>query len=127
MKLENIDISTVFTIAGTVCTGVGGFYMTVRKLIIAREKAAKARDNSIIQQAKENDLILKEDIEQKLREMSLKLEDQKEDFETEIRHLKETHNSELKYLGEKIEELRSEVQNHHMQLMQLLTRMISKD
>ena len=127
MSIDKIDISTLFTIAGTIFTSIGGLYMTIRKIVISREKAAKSRDASIMQQAKDQDMLLKNEINQKIRELIVKIEDDREDLQTEIEHLKETYNSELRFLGQKIEGLRAEVQNQHVQLMQILTKMINKD
>ena len=44
-----------------------------------------------------------------------------------MEHLKETYKSEISFLGQKIEELRSEVHVQHGQLVALLRMMIGKD
>jgi hypothetical protein len=44
----------------------------------------------------------------------------------DLDHVKESHNAELKNLGEKIEEVRSELRFQHTQILQLLTKMVDE-
>ena len=125
--MNQIDFQTIITALGTAGTCIGGVYVGIKRFINARKKEEKLRDSSILQQAKDCDQIIKHDLEDKVSKLKENLKDQKETLENEIKYLKELHNSELKYLGEKIETLRIEVQNQHLQLMQILTQLINKD
>lgn len=60
----------------------------------------------------------------KIEVLDKSIENMDQKFQREVEHIKETYNSEIRNLGGKIEELRSEVRHHHNQLIGLLSEMV---
>ncbi|HXN74907.1 MAG TPA: hypothetical protein VN855_00260 [Candidatus Acidoferrum sp.] len=119
------NITAVMGIAAAI-TGLGGAWLTIRKVFKDLEKQRSHRDAAILQEAKEADALLKSRLENKIHELESQLKVFKEGNDKDLAHLKETYSSEIKFLGQKIEELRSEVRNQHSQLVQLLSKMLDK-
>jgi|SRR5581483_2205084 len=109
--------------AGVVIT-LGTAWLTVRKIARDFERSKKEQAAEILQSAKEADAAMKLKLEGKIHDLESQVKNFKENVEKDLNHLRETYNGELKFLGQKIEELRSEVRNQHSQLVQLLTKMI---
>lgn len=123
--MEVLTLGTVLAIAGVVTT-LGTAYLTIRKI---QSDSAKERDKeraTILQEAKEEDAKVRKDLEGQIEALKAELKNLKENSEKDLEHLRETYNGEIRFLGQKIEELRSEVRNQHGQLVQLLTKMIEK-
>lgn len=114
-----MEVSTemIMGVAGAIIT-LGTAYLTIRQVIRARKKDEAAEKAEILQEAKEYAESVKKDLEVKINDLDTKLE-----------HLKEIYSGEIKNLGQKIEDLRSELRNQHGQMVQLLTKLInnSKD
>lgn len=127
MTIDFNNLSTILTAIGTVLAAIISGYMTIRKVIDGKKKARDRQALSILKSAKDEDSALKLHLESKIHEMEIKLNSLKENVDKDLSHLKETYNSELRFLGQKIEELRKEVHDQHGQLVQLLTKMIGKD
>lgn len=111
----------------TLATAIGGCYVPLRAMLNSRAKDKKRQAATILQDAKECDAALKLHLENKIHEIDSKLISLKENVDKDLSHLKETYQSEIKFLGDKIAELRKEVHDQHGQLVQLLTKMIGKD
>jgi len=79
----------------------------------------------IILQAAKEEIALKEAvIEGKLREANQRIDSLEESVNKDLAHIRETYNGEIRNLGQKIEDLRSELRNQHGSLVQLLTKLI---
>jgi hypothetical protein len=113
--VESINISTLLSIAAMVTT-IGTAILTIRKIAKDMERTKRIQEAKILQAAKEADAILNTKFDNKFKEL-----------ENEIVHLKEYHMSELKNLGEKIENLRTELGVQHASLLSLLTKLVGKD
>ena len=121
-----INMSTILSIAAIV-TAVGGAWLTVRKIAKDLERQKKLHTTEILQAAREADSSLRTKLEGRIHELEIDMKSIKENHQKDIAHMKETYNGELRFLGQKIEELRSEVRNQHGQLVQLLSKMIEKN
>ncbi len=124
--IENVNITTLMSVAAAT-TALGGAWLTIRKIAKDNDRRKKQYTAEILQSAKEADQSLKVRLESKVHELEIQLRTLKENVDKDITHLRETYNGEIKFLGQKIEELRSEVRNQHAQLVQLLTKMIDKN
>lgn len=99
----------------------------IRKIFRDIEKGKTMQSEATLKLAKDADAVLKSKFEGKTHELETRIEAIKESTEKDIAHLKETYNNEIKYLGQKLDDLRNEVHSQHSQLVQLLTKMIDKD
>lgn len=129
-----IELSTILALAGAV-SAVGGAWITIRKINSDSKKQRDLEAAKILQSAKEeinrlkadikNDRALKmAELESQISEVQKNLDSHKEVIEKDLQHIRETYNGEIRNLGQKIEELRSELRNQHGQLVGLLTKMI---
>lgn len=119
------DYQTLLPLAATITT-LGGAWLTVRKIAKDATKSKKELVAEILHAAKEEDAIIKAKLEAKIQSIQSEVDHLQADVIKDIEHLKETYNGEIRNLGQKIEELRSELKNQHGQLVQLLTEMIKK-
>lgn len=133
-----IELSTILTLAGAVIT-VGTAWMTIRKINKDLKKERELEAAKILQEAKEaTDRVQLEletkneaaflELENKIGQVKKEVDNFKQNVDKDLQHIRETYNGEIRNLGQKIEELRSELRNQHGQLVGLLTKMIdSKD
>lgn len=107
-------------------TAFGGAWLTIRK--IAKDAAAskKEHEKEFLRMAREEDILLKTKLEAKIEGLKVELKNLEFNVNKDMDHLRDTYNGEIRNLGQKIEELRSELKNQHGQLVQLLTEMIKK-
>lgn len=123
--LEVISISAILSVSAVITT-VGGAWLTIRKIAKDSDRRRKELSAEILQHAKEADAAMKVKLESRIHDLENNIQNLKDATEKDINHLRETYNGEIKFLGQKIEELRSEVRNQHTQLVQLLTKLIDK-
>ena len=119
------DIQTLLPVAATVTT-LGGAWLTIRKIAKDSAKTKKEQAAEILHAAKEEDALMKARLEAKISALALTVSNLEANVNKDIDHLKETYNNEIRNLGQKIEDLRSELKNQHGQLVGLLTEMIKK-
>lgn len=105
-------------------TTLGTAWLTIRKIAKDAEKSKKEQAAEILQEAKEADALLKTQMNAKYHDLELKVKNLEQSVEKDLGHLRETYNGAIMNLGQKIEELRSELRNQHGQLVQLLSKML---
>lgn len=120
-----LSITTITTIA-TFISVVGGALLTIRRIASNYEKSKRSHAASIIQLAKEADNLIKTELNIKIHNLELKVKNHKESTDKDLLHLKETYNNEIKFLGQKIEELRNELLQQHSGIVQLLSKLVDK-
>ena len=103
---------------------LSGLIYTWQKIAKEARKSRKEDSAAILQAAKEEDSLMKSKLEARIEKIDLQVKNLEFNINKEIVHLKETYNAEIKNLGTKIEELRSELRSTHGQLVQLLTTLI---
>lgn len=123
--MELTDIQSLIPAAGAIAT-LGGAWLTIRK--IAKDAAKQKREQAaeILHAAKEEDSLLKAKLEARIEAVKAQLANLEFNVNKDLEHLKETYSGEIRNLGQKIEELRSELKTQHGQLVTLLTEMIKK-
>ena len=107
-------------------TVLGTAWLTVRKVSKDARTARQEQANEILKVAREEDEFLKGAMEAKLEAVKSQLANLELNVNKDLEHLKETYSGEIRNLGQKIEDLRSELKNQHGQLVGLLTEMIKK-
>lgn len=118
--------SDIMSIAAAIPAVCGAVWFIVRLAVIRLEKSRIRHKAELLQTVKDGDAALNVKLDSKVHELETSLADFKKDIDKDMAHLKETYNGELKFLGQKIEELRKEVHNQHGQLVDLLLKMIDK-
>ncbi|NJO48146.1 MAG: hypothetical protein HC840_00360 [Leptolyngbyaceae cyanobacterium RM2_2_4] len=114
----------ILAVAGA-CTVIGGAWLTIRK--IQKDAAASKREHAeeILKTAKEEIALKEAAYKARLNAIDIRIETLESSVDKDLQHLRETYNGEIRNLGTKIEELRSELRNQHTQMVGLLTKMIS--
>lgn len=130
----NIEFSTIIAICGAIAT-IGGAWLTVRKINKDFKKDRELEAAKILQDAKEaisklehqwkaKSEILYNELDGKIDDVSKDVQNLRDNVDKDLQHLRETYNGEIRNLGQKIEDLRSEIRNQHSQMVGLLTKMI---
>ena len=122
----NIDFSQLIMPAAGAVTAIGGAWLTVQKISKNIKKERQAEAFRIIKDAEEKDIILKEKLETKIEKLESELDNLRSNVEKDLGHVKETYTNEIKNLGEKIEEIRDQLNSQHAQLLTFLTKLIEK-
>lgn len=118
-----ITWEAIVAVAGAI-TVIGGSWLTIRKIQKDADASKKALSDEILKSAKE-ELAKKElELQAKLDKLNTRVETLEDSVEKDLQHLRETYNGEIRNLGQKIEDLRSELRNQHTQMVGLLTKMI---
>lgn len=131
-----ISLTSIASIAGVVSI-VAGAWLKVRRVLKDRNEAKIVERAIIIQEAKEISAknkaavsyrldLLEADLNNKLKALSEKILALEESTAKEIGHVKESYNSELRFLGSKIEELKDEMRGQMGQIVQLVSKLIDK-
>lgn len=131
---SSIEISTILAIAGAI-TAVGGAWLTIRKIAKDFRRERELEKAQILHQTKEelNKFKLESkaeratkiaEIDASIDRVQSELNAHKESVEKDLQHMRETYNGEIRNLGQKIEDLRTELRTQHGQLVGLLTKMI---
>lgn len=130
----SVEISFLLINAGAI-SAIGGAWMTVRKVTRDLKKERELEVASILQEAKEADSKMKSNweasrsvflgqIDAKLLALETRLDTLEQSVAKDFAHVRETYNGEIRNLGDKIEDLRTELRSQHGQLVTLLGKMI---
>lgn len=131
------EITAMLPTAGIIVT-LGGAYLTIRKIARDAKREKKEQAAEILQTAKEeiakseakimtDRQLVQKDFEARISTLEQEFEAHKESVDKDFAHVRETYNSEIRNLGEKIEELRSELRGQHSQMVGLLSKLIGKE
>ena len=123
-----ITWEAILAVAGAI-TVIGGSWLTVRKIQQGADASKKALSEEILKAAREELAVKEKDLQARLNQLDTRIETLETSVDKDLQHLRETYNGEIRNLGQKIEDLRSELRNQHTQMVSLLTKMIdnSKD
>ena len=105
---------------------ISGAVYALYKVSAKLKKDREHESAKIIQEAKEEASRVKSEIDNDLNALKTELATLKTSVEKDFQHAKETHDNEIKNLGEKIEALREELRTQHGQLVGLLSKLIDK-
>lgn len=105
-------------------SAIGALVVTWQKVVKNLKKSKEERDARLLQEAKEEAAAVKVQLEAKIEKLEQKLKTVESSVKQEIGHVRDLHENEIKALGEKIESLRDELKTQHVQLMNILTKLI---
>ena len=113
----------VLSLAGVV-TAIGGAWLTVRKISKDAQAQKKEHAEEILKIAREELTAKETALQARLNALDTRIDTLESSVDKDLQHLRETYNGEIRNLGQKIEDLRSELRNQHTQMVSLLTKMI---
>lgn len=113
----------VLSLAGVV-TAIGGAWLTVRKISKDAQAQKKEHAEEILKIAREELAAKETALQARLNALDTRIDTLESSVDKDLQHLRETYNGEIRNLGQKIEDLRSELRNQHTQMVSLLTKMI---
>ncbi|CAM6004829.1 unnamed protein product [Sphagnum balticum] len=102
--MDMTDMQTLLPVAGTI-TVIGTAWLTIRKIAKDANKTKKEQAAEILHAAKEEDSLMKAKLEARIESVKAGLANLELNVNKDIGHLRETYNSEIRNLGQKIEEL----------------------
>lgn len=118
-----ISVEMILSLAGAI-TVLGGAWLTYRKIVKDNEDEREEREAAILQTAKDEIAKEKAILDAKIGEANSRIDNLENSIEKDLAHIRETYNGEIRNLGQKIEDLRSELRNQHGSLVSLLTKLI---
>jgi hypothetical protein len=107
-----------------VLSAIGGFTYSILKIIKESKKTKKIQADRIIEECKELDLVVKNNLESRIDLLEHQLHNLEANVAKDLTNLKENHTIELKNLSERIELLRADLTSQHSQIVSLLMKMI---
>lgn len=113
---------------GPVAVALGtifGAYASLAKIKAGFKKELQEETQKAIVAAREASISDIAILQVKIENLGKDMTNLKDSIEKEIDFVKQTHDSEIRNLGSKIEELRDEVRGQHSQLVSLLSKLIS--
>jgi F0F1-type ATP synthase membrane subunit b/b' len=123
--MQLLDYTTLIPVLGALAT-LGGLIATGQRIVRNARKEREHQFQNYLKSAKEEDAVLEAKFEAKISKVEWELENLKQITNNEFEHVRETYNSEIKNLGEKIESLRDQLNTQHSQLIEFLSRLIDK-
>lgn len=120
-----LDINTAIGTAAAVVTAIGGAYPIINHLIAKKKRDKEKYRQDILDQAQEEMKKIEKSLEEKIAFLENEFQTQKQSIYKDFNFFKETHNSEIKALGEKIENLRNDLSQQHQALVGLLTKLVN--
>lgn len=121
--MEPVSIGAILAVVGAFAT-LGGAWLTYKQIQKASKEEAEQNNAKILQEAKEEDSKIKVELESKIQALQAQLENLETNVNKDLEHFRETYKGEIRNLGQKIEDLRSELRDQHGNLVQLLTKLI---
>lgn len=122
----NLDPSTALaSLAGTI-TACGSLYAGYRHLRYSIQDKKDRERQAILNKANEALAQVEAKLEKKISSLELEFETHKTNLSKDLDFMRSTYNAEIKVLGERIESLREDLVVQHSQLVNLLTKLVSK-
>ena len=119
-----VDLSTAVGILAGAVTAFGGLYTGARALMAASRRRKAEYRQGILDEAHIELSRVEVSMQEQVRVLTVELQNQKESISRDMDHMKEVYSSELKVLGEKIENLRQDLAAQHSGMVALLTKLV---
>ena len=120
-----VDPNIALEFAGSAITAFGGIWMGGKHLLKRSNEKREQYRQDILEKAKEEITRAKESLEVKINKLEEELKTQKDSVARDMSHMKDTYNTEIRVLGQRIEELRQDLSAQHSSLVALLTKLVN--
>jgi len=120
-----IDIPTFLEASAGAITALSGgwaFYRHIRYGIADKKERYRA---AIMTEAKLEMTKIESKMSVRINSLEVELSNHKDNIVRDMSHMKEVYNAEIKTLGEKIDSLRSDLQDQHSSMITLLTKLVN--
>lgn len=119
-----VDFGTAAEGIGGAVTAVAGLYGAIKHLAGRYKRTKEKYREGILKEAKEGAERIREELEAKITKVESELRSQQEMLAVDLSHTKDIYNSEIKILGQRIQELRQDISAQHANLVALLTKLV---
>lgn len=116
---------SVGTIVGSVIAVAGGI-LSIQKIMINNKKVKEEQIEKILIMAREEINLVKAKLESRIEGTKSDLKSLELLVNKDISHVRESHESEIKSLADKIENLRDSLNEQHAQMISLLSKLLDK-
>lgn len=120
-----IDLNTLIGTSAAAITALSILYAGYRQITHSFASKRALERESILKIAKEEMAKIEAELEEKIKRLEIELEAQKMNVSRDLDHLREIYNAEIKALGEKIDDLRSDLSDQHSSMVALLTKLVN--
>jgi polyhydroxyalkanoate synthesis regulator phasin len=120
-----IDLVMASEVLGGAATTLGAAYTAFRHVKYSLQSKKDKYRQDIIAEAKEEMAKVEAKMSVRINNLEAELSNQKDNMVRDLGHMKEVYNAEIKVLGEKIDSLRSDLQDQHQSMVNLLTRLVN--
>jgi hypothetical protein len=105
-------------------TALGGLYASIKHIIHKSKRKKEEYRQSILDQAKKEAELVKMELEAKIKALEEEFKVQKLNISKDLIHLKENYSTEIRTLGDKINDMKDQLNQQHSQLVALITHLI---
>lgn len=119
-----------YTIIGGVVAALSvvlGLLATIIKITRDIRKEREEENAKTLQQAKDFILIEVQNIKSEIINLENIIKNTEKSIDRDIEHVRETYNSEIKNLSDKVEQLREQITKSHSELISLISKMVQRD
>lgn len=122
MQIDIPSTAGVIAAGATVC---GSIYASWRHFRFSKQARKDQEKQDLLKEAKDQVSPMIEALETKINKLVVEIENQKEKVDRDFSYMKSTYTNEIKVLGEKIENLREQINTSHAQMVTLLTQLVN--
>jgi predicted RNase H-like nuclease (RuvC/YqgF family) len=119
-----IDIVSAAEAIGGAATAIGSTWAAIKHIQYNKKFKKEKERQEILSKASEEMAKIEVKLNVRINQLEIELEAQKLSVSTEFVHVKDTYNSEIRVLGQRIQELRQDLADQHSSMIQLLTRLV---
>lgn len=120
-----MDLNTLLEASAGAVTAFGGLYTGYRHIRYSIQAKKDKERQELLDKANEEMLKVKKDLEEKIQKLEAEVASQKENIYRDLGHLKEIYGTEMRVLSEKIDEIKSNLNDQHSAIVNLLTKLIN--
>jgi chromosome segregation ATPase len=118
------ETSNIIPLAGAIIT-IGTAILTIQKVTRNVNKSKAEHAEEIRKSVQDQITLEKIKLESRIEVLEKDLKNLEDNVGKDLEHVKEAYRSEMKALGDKIEDLRSQIQQQHSQLLQFLSNLLN--
>jgi len=113
-------------IIAAIISATGGIFMAVRHAFRDNKKTKEAQACEILGKASEETNLVRIQLEARIEAIEMELKNLESSVKKDLGHIQEIYTSEIAGLANKIENLRDELRTQHVDLLNLITKLIDR-
>jgi len=120
------DLPTLLGTSAGAVTALSGIYAAYRHVRYGIQTKKDKERQDLLDKANEELAKVETKLREKISSLEQEFETHKTNLAKDLDYMKASYNAEVKILGEKIEDLRQDLNSQHSQMVALLTKLVSK-